>query len=195
MAVLTPLSPTTRSPMAKKDTPIVDGIRYPVGQRSRDPFDTHYISSFFCDEVYHEKRGVWHPGEDWNGKRGGDTDLGDDVYSIADGRIVAKGTYEIWGNILMLVHLMPNGKTVWSQYAHLEAMTDLPIGALAHQGIPIGTIGKGEADRYIAHLHFEIRRIKLPPDSWQVRDKGTVQANYINPNEFISSWRRKFADT
>ena len=74
----------------------VDGIRWPVGPK-KDPAETHYISSGFCDEAYHYKRGFWHPGEDWNGKGGGDSDLGDDVYTIADGRIVGKDFYPCLG--------------------------------------------------------------------------------------------------
>src|SRR5687768_16902787 len=71
--------------------PLADGFDLPVG---RPPGTGYYMA-----------RGVRlsspvHYGEDWNGRNGGDSDLGDPVYSCADG--VVTWAYDVragWGNV------------------------------------------------------------------------------------------------
>ena len=44
------------------------------------------------------------------------------VYSIANGIVLFAGWNTAQGNIGLIEHTMPNGKQVWSQYAHLDRL-------------------------------------------------------------------------
>lgn len=109
---------------------------------------------------------AYHPGVDWN--RNVDItcsdDLGDPVYAIATGTVVAAQDYAgSWGNIVLIEHVLRDGNKVWSQYAHLnriDVKKDDPI----FKGKQIGTIGKGGGN--CAHLHWEIRISGLAADFW-----------------------------
>lgn len=166
------------------------GFSFPVGERGGDPFKTYRIASSFLDPLYYKSLGFWHPGEDWNGKGGGDTDLGDPVFAIAKGCVLAAAHFPVWGNIILIQHLMPDGwdgldnACIWSQYAHLDQMYVKP-GQMVDQDDLIGTIGKGDQDSFVAHLHFEIRRFELPPNHWDTKDKEVVRAQYFAPTDFI----------
>lgn len=98
-----------------------------------------------------------HLGDDVNGIGGQDSDLGDPVYAVADGRVCMAGwASEGWGNVVALLHRSPeNGEVIQSFYAHLESMR-VPVDAEVRRGQILGTVGKGDG-RYLAHLHFEMR--------------------------------------
>src|SRR6476661_1047617 len=55
---------------------------------------------------YYKARGFQpngHLGEDWNGVGGGDTDLGDPIYSAADGIVTFAQDYRLgWGNVVII---------------------------------------------------------------------------------------------
>jgi hypothetical protein len=172
--------------------PISDGFDYPVGPRgAEDVFQTNKIDTVLVDDGYHQSLGYWHPGEDWNGRGGGDTDLGDPIYAISNGKVLEFGHYSVWGNIVLLEHALPDGTRVWSQYAHLDRIMVSQVGQKVDRGDQIGTMGKGDKNRYLAHLHFEIRKKKLPIGNWSpmVKDKNAVLANYHSPSEFIKEHR------
>jgi hypothetical protein len=180
--------------------PISDGFDFPVGPRGDnvDVFKTHKVDATLVDPAYFKSFNVWHTGEDWNGRGGGDSDLGDSIYAISHGRVVEFGDYPpSWGNIVLLEHALPDGSRVWSQYAHLEQIMVGQVGQLIKRGQQIGTMGKGAKTtqypqgRWIAHLHFEIRRTKLPITNWQptVADRNQVLTHYINPTPFINARR------
>ena len=60
-----------------------------------------------------------HLGEDWNGVRGGNTDLGDPIYSIAHGYVsFAKNIGGGWGNVIRITHYINPNRKVESLYAH-----------------------------------------------------------------------------
>jgi hypothetical protein len=174
--------------------PISDGFDFPVGPRGSNinVYDTHKMDAGVADPNYYRNFGeVWHPGEDWNGRSGGDTDLGQPVYAIAHGKVTwAEYNPKSWGNIVLIEHALPDGTRVWSQYAHLERiMTSL--GQKVVRGQQIGTIGKGANNIYPAHLHFEIRRNNLPAWNWgpMVKNRDQVLANYFYPTQFIEAHR------
>lgn len=187
--------------------PLSDGFDFPVGPRGQDVdvFKTHKIDTTLVDPAYFKLFGVWHTGEDWNGRGGGDTDLGDPIYAISNGRVLEFGNYPpSWGNIVLLEHLLPDQTRVWSQYAHLDQIMAAQPGQVVERGQQIGTMGKGAKTeaypqgRWIAHLHFEIRRTSLPIGNWtpMVRDRSQVMANYFSPTPFIKARRpRAFATT
>ena len=131
--------------------PISDGFDFPVGPRGPqvDVFKTHKIDTFLADPNYFQSFSAWHPGEDWNGRGGGDTDLGDPIYAISNGRVVEFGHYPVWGNIVLLEHALPDNSRVWSQYAHLDQIMVNEKGQKISRGQQIGTMGKGDNNRYI----------------------------------------------
>lgn len=185
---------------APDGVPFSDGFDFPVGPRGEqvDVWATHKVDTVLVDPGYRKIYGFWHTGEDWNGRGGGDTDLGQPVYAVSHGRVVESGYYTpSWGSLVLLEHALPDDTRVWSQYAHLDQILVKEVGQKVARGQQIGTIGKGEKTakhprgRWLAHLHFEIRRNLLPIDTWLplVRSREQVLANYYNPTSFINEHR------
>lgn len=96
-----------------------------------------------------------HLGNDWNGNGGGDSDLGDPVFAIADGRVIAADDLGGgWGQVVRVAHGC-GLQRLEAVHAHLDAI-DVEVGTLVARGARIGTIGTA-GGRYPAHLHFELR--------------------------------------
>lgn len=132
-----------------------------------------------------EKRGGHHTGDDFNGIGGSNTDLGDPVFSIGDGLVVFAGeSTPGWGNVVMVAHRNPEGKTLLSMYAHLDKV-EVTNSSLIARGTKLGTIGTADG-RYPAHLHFELR-------SGTVVETGggyaKHQGDLLNPSEIITQHR------
>lgn len=169
--------------------PISDGFDFPVGKPDGQGY---YVAAGLVDEEYFRNQGgTWHPGEDWNARTGGDSDLGAPVYAISNGKVIwADYNPKSWGNIVLIEHALPDGSRVWSQYAHLNQIM-VSNGQKVTRGQQIGTIGKGANNVYVAHLHFEIRKNNLSAGNWtpMVKDRNQVLANYYSPTDFIKSHR------
>lgn len=176
------------------EVPVADGFDPPVGRPDR-PWVGYRNAAGLADPGYFESFNAWHPGEDWNGVGGGNTDLGDPVLAIGHGLVRAarwgKGT---WGNIVLVEHRLPDGTPIWSQYAHLDRML-VEEGQAVTRGQQLGTIGRGNppagATDWFAHLHFEIRKTKQDFDNWlnMVKVKSEVLANYTAGRAFIDANR------
>jgi murein DD-endopeptidase MepM/ murein hydrolase activator NlpD len=157
---------------------IADGFDFPVGKPEA--------------EGYYKARGFrpgGHVGEDWDGVGGGDTDLGDPIYSIGDGIVVfARDVHLGWGNVVIVRHAYRDGGTVKyidSLYGHLNTML-VRRGQRITRGQQIATMGTAHG-QYDAHLHFEIRKnleIGMSRSKFQ-KDFS----NYYDPTQFISSHR------
>ena len=160
---------------------VANGFDFPVGKPD--------------GEGYYKARGYTpngHLGEDWNGRGGGDTDLGDPVYSTAHGIVLfAKNYYHGWGNVVIVRHAYQEGgqtKFVDSLYGHLDKI-GVRYGQHVKRGQLLGTIGTG-GGIYPAHLHFEIRkdiRVGMARGSFSKDDSV-----YWSGTLFISA-RRKLA--
>lgn len=167
---------------------VVDGFDFPCGAPDGDGY---YVAAGLCDEDYYRKHKAWHTGEDWNGVGGGDTDEGHPVYAVADGRVEAAGVYGTWGNIVVLEHRLPEGRQVWSQYAHLGEM-HVRVGDVVRRGQQIGTIGHmrdaSGGDTGPAHAHVELRQRYLRPNEWGMSREDVLRC-YLPVSEWIRAHR------
>ncbi len=159
-------------------TRVADGFDQPVGKPDADGY---YMSRGFLS---------YHPGEDWNGLGGGNSDLGAPVYSIGNGYVTfARDARMGWGNVVLIRHIfMDKGalQTVDSMYAHLDRIL-VREGQQVTRGQQVGTIGTNRG-MYTAHLHFEIRknlRIGINRSAF-ARDL----VNYYRPGSFIAPRRK-----
>jgi murein DD-endopeptidase MepM/ murein hydrolase activator NlpD len=171
--------PTATGSLDTGFTRIADGFDFPVGRPEA--------------EGYYKARGFragGHVGEDWDGVRGGDTDLRDPIYSIGDGIVVfARDVHLGWGNVVIVRHAYRdngNVRYVDALYGHLNSML-VSRGQRVTRGQQIATMGTAHG-QYDAHLHFEIRKnleIGMSRSKFQ-RDFS----NYYDPTQFINSHRR-----
>lgn len=160
-------------------TYLADGFDLPVGKPD--------------GEGYYKARGYranGHLGEDWNGKGGGDTDLGQPVFACAHGVVVyAQNFGHGWGNVVIMRHVYEEGgqqKHVDSLYGHLDQI-HTRYGVHVKRGQQIGTIGTG-GGLYDAHLHFEIRkelRLGMARHRFPRDDRS-----YYSPTDFIVARRQ-----
>ncbi len=195
--------PTTLDNYLEADILPADGFDFPVGspdgkgfyedRASGKQFDGWYIATRFA-ETY--SLGI-HPGEDWNGSGGGNTDLGQDVMAVAGGRVVfADHCGRLWGNVVMIEHLYYENarkKRIRSLYAHLNEIK-VETGKNVERRQVIGTIGQDPDKLFNAHLHLELRwDMTLGPTYWPTSDgKGEdwVKEHYAEPSAFIRAHRR-----
>ena len=129
-------------------------------------------------------------GEDWDGIRGGDTDLHDPVYCIGDGIVVfARDCHMGWGNVLIVRHSYREGglvKNIDSLYGHVDKML-VHRGQIVSRGQQIATIGTAHG-LYDAHLHLEVRKnIEIGMSRAKFAQDST---NYFDPTQFINTHRR-----
>jgi murein DD-endopeptidase MepM/ murein hydrolase activator NlpD len=172
------ISPAMTTSLDTGLTRIADGFDFPVGKPEA--------------EGYYKARGFrpgGHVGEDWDGVRGGDTDLGDPIYSIGDGIVVfARDVHLGWGNVVIVRHAYRDGgnvKYIDALYGHLNTML-VGRGQRVSRGQQIATMGTAHG-QYDAHLHFEIRKnleIGMSRSKFQ-KDFS----NYYDPTQFINSHR------
>lgn len=156
---------------------LADGFDFPVGIPD--------AQGYYNAQGFRENN---HLGDDWNGKGGGNTDLGDPVHSIANGYV--SEAYDAgagWGNVARIVHCWKNEgnwKIVESLYAHLDTML-VQQGQWVEKGAQIGTIGNA-GGLYYAHLHLEIRT-----EAGKELGGGYAHdtAGYLNPTVFIRQHR------
>jgi len=129
-----------------------------------------------------------HLGDDLNGIGGENSDLGDPIYAIADGRVLlARDAGPGWGNVVILLHAyLENGerKYVESYYGHVQDMLVHP-GETVKRGQQIATVGTANG-RYFAHLHLEMREFLTPFIGPGYREDTR---GWINPTKFIEAHR------
>jgi murein DD-endopeptidase MepM/ murein hydrolase activator NlpD len=159
--------------------------------------------------------GNFHPGEDWNGLDG--NDLGKPIRVIGDGiilfsqeQVCADKETGVWapcvfGNMVVVGHLTPEGRIMGSVYAHLQQPSPWSAGDHVRMGDVLGRIGKSATAS--PHLHFEMtdpdgELIRIDPHGnlqipvletdtmrigwhWPIKDPHYVSRNYINPSRFL----------
>ncbi len=164
-------------------TNLADGFDFPVGKPNADG--------------YYKARGLRlraprHFGEDWNGRAGGDSDLGDPVYAVADGVVTfAHNVRTGWGNVVLTRHAYrdpSNGQVKFCDTlnGHLDRIL-VKTGQPIKRGQQIGTIGSNFG-MYPAHLHFEMRHnITI---GMQRSGVAADLTNWADPTQFITRFRR-----
>lgn len=126
-----------------------------------------------------------HLGDDWNCVKGGNSDLGDPIYAIANGYIsVSEDFGGGWGNVIRIIHQLPDNSQLESLYAHCDTMI-VKQNELVKIGQQIGTIGTANG-QYYAHLHLEIRnKTNMPLGNGYSKNK----TGYLDPTDFIKTHR------
>lgn len=163
--------------------PLADGFDYPVGKPNADG--------------YYKARGLRlktprHMGEDWNGNGGGNSDLGDPVYTIGTGLVTyADDARGRWGKVVIVRHAFrepTTGKVLCCQtlYGHLDRI-NVRLGQIVRRGDQVGTIGTNRG-MFPAHLHAELHYNVLANCGQQGIPKNS--RNYGDLSEFIERYRR-----
>jgi len=153
-----------------------DGFDFPVGPPDAKGY---YDAQPFGQNT--------HLGDDWNAVTGGNSDLGDTIYAIANGWVSA--SYDArggWGNVMRIIHALQGDsiRFVESLYAHCDTLL-LEKGDSIRRGMPIATIGNAN-ELYWAHLHLELRDSAGMPLGGGY---GVDQMGYLSPTDFIRRHR------
>ncbi len=169
-------------------------------------FNTRYIYSGGCYDIDPPICEDYHPGEDWNGAALGNTDQGQPIYAMGAGKIIGKGSYGAFGNMLAIIHKLPDGELVMSVYAHMQNVTSLGVGDSVTHQIQIGEVGTSGG--VTAHLHLEVRQESMltidnnntpedesddtvdisstyPINHWPGTNTTFIANNYYDPTDFI----------
>ena len=159
--------------------PLANGFDLPVGKPD--------AAGYYVFRGYYPGG---HLGEDWNGKGGGDSDLGDPVCASGSGVVVFSEDYlRGWGNVVIVrsAYLDETGRValVDSLYGHLDRRLVRKY-QLVERGQQLGTIGTAHG-KYMAHLHFEMRKNINIGMARMSFDQG--YSNYFSPRQFIASRR------
>lgn len=174
----------TGKPPPPGETPklIAKSFAYPLGgggllTRARDKKDEWFDAQDFGENN--------HLGEDWNKNSGGDSDCGEKVFAVADGRVVyAENAGPGWGNVVIIEHTLPDGARVQSLYGHLQKI--LKTSGEVKKREQIGTVGNADG-RYLCHLHFEIRTEDCP--AWNQPGGGysAERKGWLDPSDFLDA--------
>lgn len=165
------------SPLELALLPVADRFDFPIGNEN--------AALAYNAQPFTENR---HLGDDLNGIGGENSDLGDPVYAIADGRVLlAREGGPGWGNVIILLHAYEEvgvRKYVQSYYGHLQEMLVAPRQDV-RRGQQVGTVGTANG-QYLAHLHFEMREFLTPYVGPGYRQDTS---GWLNPTAFINQHR------
>lgn len=163
----------------------IDLIALPTATRFDFPLGTEHGAMAYNAQPFTENN---HLGDDLNGIGGENSDLGDPVFAVADGKVLAaRDGGAGWGNVIIVLHAYyENGarKYVQSFYGHVQTILVAPHEEV-RRGQQIATVGTG-GGKYLAHLHFEMREFITPFIGAGYR-KNTH--GWLNPSAFIQAHR------
>ncbi len=163
---------------------VSDSFAYPIGEKgsiteAKDSKDNWYNAQDLGENN--------HLGEDWNKNSGGNSDCGESVYSVANGVITyARDAGSGWGNVIIIEHVLPDGKKVQSLYGHLDSI--IRNEGTVRKREKIGTVGNADG-KYLCHLHLEIRDESCLLWNKVFVGYSPVQAGWLDPSDFIDKNR------
>ncbi|BDS14852.1 M23 family metallopeptidase [Aureispira anguillae] len=153
---------------------LCDGFDFPVGKPD--------AKGYYNAQPFQVNN---HLGDDWNAVTGGNSDLGDPIYVIANGYVVfAEDIGGGWGKVVRVMHKLNDTSYVESIYAHCDSIL-IQSKEGVKRGQKIATIGNA-GGIYYAHLHLEIR------DSVEMEIGGGYSSYYdgfLDPTVFIKEHR------
>jgi hypothetical protein len=171
-------------PFLELDSP-VELAALPTAARFDFPLGTEHGAMAYNAQRFTDNL---HLGDDLNGIGGEDSDLGDPVFAVADGQVLAaREGGPGWGNVIIVLHAYrENGarKYVQSFYGHVQTILVAPREGV-RRGQQIATVGTG-GGKYLAHLHFEMREFITPFIGAGYR-KDT--RGWLDPSAFIRAHR------
>jgi hypothetical protein len=157
----------------------------PVATRFDFPLGSEHGALTYNAQRFTENH---HLGDDLNGIGGENSDLGDPIYAVANGRVLlARDGGPGWGNVIIVLHAIEENGTrryVQSCYGHCQEIL-AHAGDDVHRGQKIATVGTA-GGQYFAHLHFEMREFMTPFIGPGYRENT---AGWLNPSEFIAKHR------
>lgn len=161
----------------------------PVAGNKQEFENNWYIAQGFGATTTYGK----HEGLDLNLKTGGDSDLGQNLYAIADGDIVYYhyGTHPTtgFGRHLVVKITGPWG-TRWCMYSHCGTNGFLNTVQRVTEGTKLGELGKS-GNSPSAHLHFSIWKVD-PGTNGGIdaiaHNQAELDAKWENPIDFINQW-------
>jgi murein DD-endopeptidase MepM/ murein hydrolase activator NlpD len=163
----------------------IDLASLPTATRFDFPIGSEHGAMTYNAQPFTEKM---HLGDDLNGIGGENSDLGDPIFAVADGQVLAaRDGGPGWGNVIIVLHAYrENGarKYVQSFYGHVQTILVAPH-EMVNRGQQIATIGTG-GGKYWAHLHFEMREFMTPLIGAGYR-KDT--RGWLDPSAFIQAHR------
>jgi len=163
----------------------LDLASLPTAARFDFPLGSEHGAMSYNAQRFTENR---HLGDDLNGIGGENSDLGDPIYAVADGRVLlARDGGPGWGNVIIVLHAyIDNGhrKFVQSYYGHVEKIL-VHAGEELRRGQQIATVGTANG-RYFAHVHFEMREFTTPFIGPGYREDTR---GWIDPSAFIQAHR------
>ena len=163
-------------------------MRYPVGITGSK---AEFKAKWYYAQFYNSPPG--HEGVDINLQTGGNTDLGEPLYAIADGKICHIHHHHYHPDSLFGLHFAieihgPWGVR-WAHYAHCDPQ-DFPVEErFVKEGEMIARLGK--TGTWLAHLHFSI--LKVDPATIGGIDTvshtyKTLKAYWDDPRKFFDKW-------
>ena len=161
-------------------------MRYPVGILGNE---TEFKKYWYLAQRFNSPPG--HDGVDINLQTGGNTDLGEPLYAIADGSIRYIHNHhpdKLFGLHFALEIQGPWG-TRWAHYAHCDPKDFPQEPQVVREGQMIARLGK--TGTQLAHLHFSI--LKVEPDTIGGIDTvsytyKTLMAYWEDPVKFFEKW-------
>jgi murein DD-endopeptidase MepM/ murein hydrolase activator NlpD len=186
----------------KTDFAPADGFDFAVGDRDgMGPYEDKatgkryagwYVATHFADKYSY---GI-HTGEDWSGNGPPDSDLGQDVHAVANGKVAfADFCGRLWGNVVMIDHIYYENnekKRIRSLYAHLHEIK-VHAGQEIRRRQVIATVGQDPDKLFAPHLHLELRWDEsLGPTYWPSsngKDVAWIKEHYTEPSTFIRNHR------
>ena len=157
----------------------------PTAARFDFPLGSEHGAMAYNAQRFTENR---HLGDDLNGIGGENSDLGDPVYAVADGRVLlAREGGPGWGNVIIILHAYAKegGRAyVQSYYGHVDSIL-VQVGSPVRRGQKIATVGTAHG-RYFAHLHFEMREFTTPFVGPGYREDTR---GWLDPSAFIEQHR------